>query len=97
MRAVLLRTIRFFESHLLPPHELTRKPTTQHFGQVIECCTQLLEKTTNQDEFIDLALDLCKFPEDRVAMCAMLDIEFIPLPPKDQAKVKPRKLVSQYT
>lgn len=80
---------------LTPEQAIGFVRTCTDFGKLIECATELQEKTTDEDAFIHLCLDTCQFPEDRVAMCAMLEIEFIPLPKKDEPKPVPvRKSVS---
>ena len=63
---------------LTPQQAIQFCKTCSYFAQEIEACVYLQYKTNNEDEFIHLALDQCKFPEDRVAMCAMLEIEYIP-------------------
>ena len=64
-----------------------------YFAKTCEACAALMDATTNQDEFVHEALELCVYPEDRVAMCALLEVEYIPLPPKkDMPRPKPKRL-----
>jgi len=74
---------------LTPKQAIEFCKTCSYFAQTVDCCVNLQYNTTNEDEFIHLALELCKFPEDRVAMCAMLEIEYLPLLEKDKPKAKP--------
>ena len=57
---------------LTPTQAVEFAKTCSYFGQTIEACTELQDKTTDEDEFIHQALDLCKYDEDRVGLCAML-------------------------
>ena len=63
---------------LTPKQAIEFCRTCSYFAQTIEACVSVQYRTTNEDEFIHYCLDECKFPEDRVAMCAMLEIEYIP-------------------
>lgn len=42
--------------------------TFESFGSMVMACGDITESCENKDEFIDKAMDLCKYPEDRVAM-----------------------------
>jgi hypothetical protein len=66
--------------------------TCTGFGKTVEAAAALQDKTSDEEEFIHLALQLCKFPEDRIAMCGMLGIELVPLPSKEDPKPRARKL-----
>ena len=57
--------------------------TMTGFGQTCEAAAGLQEFTSDEQAFVALALNVCKFPEDRIAMCAMLGIELVPLPKKE--------------
>jgi hypothetical protein len=92
-----MRMITNFGSQYLmtPEQACMLAKTFLFFGQTIEAIATLENSTTNHDDFIHMALDMCQFPEDRVAMCAMLEIEFIPLPEKKNApRAKPRKTIN---
>jgi len=69
---------------LSPSQALGFVKTMVEFGQTVQAASALQQATSNEEEFIHLALSICKFQEDRVAMCAMLDIEYVPLPKKDE-------------
>lgn len=59
----------------------------------IEACSIFLECAEDDHEFILAALDICKYQEDRVGMCAMLGIPYIPLgkkPTKEETAKKKR-------
>lgn len=50
----------------------------QSFGSIVELCADIQYLTSDEDDFVHDALELCQYPEDRVAMCSMLEVEYIP-------------------
>ena len=74
-----------------PQQAIRLAKTCTYFGNTVEACAKLLDCTSDHDNFVHDALELCQFPEDRVAMCAMLDVEFIPLPEKKGERPKPKR------
>lgn len=81
------------EQYILTPLQAKSLANTcTFFGKTVEACADLQYSTNDEEEFVHQALELCKYPEDRVAMCSMLGIELIPMPKKDEPKPKPRRL-----
>ena len=70
-----------------------------YFSETVETCAFILHShtPTDEDAFIHQALELCKFPEDRKELCEKLDIEFVPLIPKDKPKPKPTRRMTVNT
>ena len=89
-----LRMIENVASQFLlePKQAVGFAKTLVAFGQTVEACGRLQELTSNEEEFIHLALDLCKFQEDRIAMCGMLGIALVSMPKKDEPRPPIRKL-----
>ena len=77
---------------LVPKQAVGFISTMTSFGQLVEAAGDLQSLTSNEDDFIHEALAVCKFQEDRVAMCGMFGIALVPMPKKDDPRLPIRKL-----
>lgn len=64
--------------HLTPKQAIDLVKQIISFKNLCDLCHYLQSSSTDEDTFIHMALDLCKYPEDRVTMCTALGVEFIP-------------------
>ena len=42
------------------------------FGKQVYACSILQEHVDDEEKFVELAKGICKYPEDRIAMCGVL-------------------------
>ncbi|KAH9258322.1 hypothetical protein BASA81_003371 [Batrachochytrium salamandrivorans] len=75
-----IRMIRVIASQytLEPQQACELIKQVQSFTSIVELCAELQYLTSDEDDFVHDALELCKYPEDRVEMCTMLEVEYIP-------------------